>query len=139
MRVLLDTNIWLRFFLEDVPEQFEEVVNLFALIDRGAVVPYVSAITMLEIFYIFKKVYKQPNSEISIIFERILEFRGITLLEKTNFIRAFEWHQEYKVKLADCLIAGQLPERTTFVTFDREFRKIKGLIVASPREIIEKF
>lgn len=139
MKVLLDTNIWLRFFLKDENAQFEQVVSLFSLIDTGAVVPYVSTIILLEINFIFKKVYKLPDSEISKIFEKILEFRGITLIEKTKFIRAFEWHQKYNVKLADCLIASQLPEKTILVTFDREFRKIKGLIVESPQEIIEKF
>lgn len=138
MKVLLDTNVWLRFFLKDEIVQFDQVASLFSFIDRGAVVPYVSTIILLEINFILKKIYKLPESEVFILIKNILEFRGITLIEKTNFIKAFDWHQKYKVKLADCLIANQLPDKATLVTFDHEFRKIKGLNSATPQEILRK-
>ncbi len=137
MKALIDTNVWLRFFLEDIPEQYDQALKLFSLIERGEITPYVSTIILLEIYFIFKKVYKQSDAEIVIIFQKILEFRGITLIEKTNFPQALNFLKLYHIKLSDCLIASQIPEKAVLVTFDKEFSKIKEISSKKPDEIVD--
>lgn len=54
MRVLIDTNIVLDFLLRREP-LFQDAELLFQTIDRGAVVGYVTATTLTDIFYIARK------------------------------------------------------------------------------------
>jgi len=53
MKVFIDTNIWLRFFLNDVPAQSQDCIKLFQKIEQGDYRPYTSAIVCLEAVYIY--------------------------------------------------------------------------------------
>lgn len=46
----------------------------------------------------------------------------------------FEYYKKYKIKFTDCLIASQLPQDSTLVTFDADFNKISEIIVKKPRD-----
>ncbi len=54
MRVLIDTNIVLDFLLQREPF-FQDVDLLFQAIDTGAVVGYITATTLTDIFYISRR------------------------------------------------------------------------------------
>lgn len=75
MKIFLDTNVWLRFLLADVKEQFEECLELFSQVN---------------------------------------------------------------IKLANCLIAAQLPKNTLLCSFDQEFKKVKGLQTLTPGRVLEQ-
>lgn len=54
MKVLVDTNIVLDFLLQREPF-FQDAELLFAAIDNGKIVGYVTATTLTDIFYIARK------------------------------------------------------------------------------------
>ncbi|PZV11136.1 MAG: DNA-binding protein [Leptolyngbya sp.] len=54
MRVLIDTNISLDYLLEREPFR-QDAEALFAAIDSGQVIGYVTATTLTDIFYIARK------------------------------------------------------------------------------------
>ena len=54
MKVLVDTNIVLDFLLQREPF-FQDAELLFAAIDAGQIVGYVTATTLTDIFYIARK------------------------------------------------------------------------------------
>jgi len=54
MRVLIDTNILLDFLLEREPFK-DDAEELFAAIDSGQIIGYVTATTLTDIFYIARK------------------------------------------------------------------------------------
>ena len=69
---------------------------------------------------------------------RIGALRNMTIVNRVDGHRALKLWLETGVKLADCLIATQMVEGITLVTYDREFRKIPGLAVAEPNEILNQ-
>lgn len=136
MKIFLDTNVLLRFYLKDAPDQFIPCQNLISQIEEGNFKAYTSSIIFLEVSYVLKSIYKLPFSEITDILDSISTIRGITIIEKTNIKLALEFYKKYKIKFTDCLIASQLPKNTTLVSFDEELPKIRDVEVKKPQEII---
>lgn len=136
-KVFLDTNIWMRYFIRTDEEQYKDAYALIQKIEYANLQGYTSAIVLLEVYFVGTKVYKIPEEDVVLWFEVIQNIRNITIIEKTNFPKALDLHRKYNVKLADCLIASQIPPKTTLVSFDKEFRKIKNLTVAEPHEIVK--
>ncbi len=136
MKVFLDTNIWVRFFTKDVKEQFEAVKKLFGQIDEGSLRPYTSTIVLLELQFILQKLYSLSFDDMIEVFSVVRETRNITIIEKTSFNLAYEFYLKYKIKFPDCLIASQLPENITLVTFDEEFKKVKEIVSKTPAQVI---
>lgn len=136
-KIFLDTNVWLRFLLQDT-EQAEKCVELIKAIELGKLNPYISAIVLLEVNYIFTFTYKRPAKEASQILRKILKTRNLTVIDKTNTNKAMSIYTKYRIKFTDCLIASQLPSKTTLVSFDRDFIKIPGIDAQTPRQVLEK-
>lgn len=135
-KVFLDTNIWMRYFIRDDEDQYKQVLGLFEAIEAGRLQVYTSTIVLLEVHFVAKKLYHIPEKEIFLWFNHIPELRNLTLIEKTSFPKALKFHQQYNVKFADCLIAGQVPKNVILVTFDQDFQKIKDIRAQKPREAL---
>lgn len=138
MKLLVDTNIWLRYLVANDPVIFADCKALIENIQSGKVRPYVSTIILLELNYVLRSVYQIPQSEINKDISAILESRGLVIIEKTDFTTAFALHQKTGVNLSDCLIAGQIRGDLNLCTYDREFRKIPGILPLTPKTVIEK-
>lgn len=136
MKIFLDTNFWVRFYLEDTQEQLAVCRDLISQVEEGSFQTYTSSIVFLELSYVFKSVYKLPFSKIVEILESIFTLRGIIIIDKTDINKALRFYKKYKIKFTDCLIASQLPKNTILVSFDEELVKIKEAIVKKPQEII---
>jgi len=135
-KLFLDTNIWIRFFAEDVVEQFQAVSDLLSQIETGEFRAYTSSIVLLEVNFILTNNYKLPKEEVLQALDAIMSVRGITVVEKTNIKAALKTHAEINIKLADCIIASQLPKNSILVTFDKEFKKIKDIKANTPEQIL---
>lgn len=137
-KYLLDTNVWLRFILNDDQEQFEWSNRLINLIEENKIYPYISPIVFMELNFILVKLYKFTKSEVENLIQDILMTRNLVIANKMDFLKSFEWHKKYRVKLADCLIVGSLPKNCQLVTWDNEFKKINDIKTVSPKEAVEE-
>lgn len=135
-KIFIDTNVWLRFLLADKKEQFEACNKFFTLNEEGKFKIYTSTIVLLEITYTLTTFYQIPKKQITTDLKNILATRNLTLIEKTHFLKALKLLSRYQIKLADCLIASQLPPKTILCTYDRDFQKIKNFTSFTPEQII---
>lgn len=136
MKVFLDTNVLIRFYVKDVQKQYEDSKLFIERIEEGEHKAYTSGIVFLEISFVLKNIYKIPFAGIVEILDSIQSVRGITILDKTDSQLALDFYRKYRVKFSDCLIASQIPKDMILVTFDEEFRKIKEIVSKSPSEIV---
>jgi len=136
MKIFLDTNVLLRFFLKDNQPQFEICRNLISQIEEGLFNVYTSSIVFLEMSYVLKSVYKIPFPEITKILDSVFEIRGITIIDKTNTKLTLALFKKHRVKFTDCLIAAQLPKGHILVSFDQELSKIKEITVKNPEQLM---
>lgn len=136
MKLFIDTNVWLRFFLGDVESQHQECVELFGKIERGNFRPYTSAIVILEIYYLLDKFYAVPTSTLWEFIEAVIETRNITIIDKTDTQSALALSKKSKRKVSDCFIVTQIPKGVTLCTYDDELKKLSNGAVKTPAEII---
>lgn len=138
MKIFIDTNLWVRFFLQDVQAQYEITKNLLAKVEIGELRAYTSAIVLLELQYVLQKFYKLSYEGLIEAFGVIKRLRKLTIIEKTNFDLALKYYKQYHIKFSDCLIASQLKEDMVLVSFDEELAKIKETTVKKPQEVLIK-
>jgi len=136
IKIFLDSNIWLRPLVEN-SSAATSVIDLFQYIESGKLKPYTSSIVLLEVAFVLQSIYRVDRREIKNDLSNILETKNLTLVEKTHFNQALSLHAQSGIKLADCLIATQLPIKTTFISFDQEFKKIPNLDFKSPSQLID--
>ena len=127
MKLFLDTNVLLRFFVRDVEAQYQQVKQLFEEIEAGQHHPYTSALVLLEMFYTLSRSYKLPRREVATILETTQQMRGLTVIDKTNTEQALALFHAKNIPLADCYIASQIPTGVTLVTYDKDFAQLEVL------------
>jgi len=135
-KIFIDTNLWVRFFIEDNQEQFYQSKALLTQVEEGDFRAYTSTIVLLELQFVLQKLYHLSFEKTVEIFEIIRKVRNITIIEKTNLDLALQFLKLYKIKFPDCLIASQLPKNTVLVSFDQELSKIKEITVKDPGQIL---
>lgn len=136
MRIFIDTNIFLRFLLDEDSAQHQDSVKLLAAIMEGKFHPYSSNIVIAEIIHVLTRVYKQSKPIVVASIEKLLTIRNLTIIEKTNTEEAVKLYKTFNMKFGDCLIATQVPKRVALVTYDADFFKLKHLRVATPADIL---
>lgn len=135
IKIFLDSNIWLRFFLKD-NDQFESTQKLISAIEEGRFKPYTSAVVLLEVTYVLKSVYKLGAEKIKEILDSICDLRNLTIMEKTDSKKALKYIEKLNIKFSDCLIASQIKKGVILATFDRELSKIKEFNCQTPSQIL---
>lgn len=120
---ILDANAVLRFLLQDIEEQFQEVRSVVKR-DRC----YVTLEVMAEVCYVLEGLYQVSREDIVNNFRK-LNF-DITILNVDVFLRALEiFDRPPKLDFVDCLLYGYKMERgIDIVTFDKQLMKQLGNI-----------
>jgi uncharacterized protein len=136
-KVFIDTNIFIRFFVQDDQVKFDEVVTFLEKVEKGKLRPYISSVVIGEVFYILHKLYKFPFTDVLMALDKMLSIRNMTLIEETNTKEAINLLKKSHIKLSDCLIASQLPDGVKLVTYDKEFSKIIKKVYI-PKDFIEE-
>jgi len=136
-KFLLDTNVWLRYFLKDEPEQYKWARKIILLTEEGKFLPYISVITFLEIHYLLLKNYDLSFDKWKKVVEAILEVRNLVVVDRTDLVSGLENHFETKIKLADYLIASGLPKGGVLVSWDKDFAKMRGVNFLSPEQAVK--
>ncbi len=136
-KIFIDTNLWVRFFIEDNQEQFNQTKLLLSQVEEGNFRAYTSTIVLLELQFVLQKLYHLSSERMIEVFEMIQKIRNITIIDKTNFDSAIKLLKLYRIKFPDCLIASQLPKDTILISFDEELSKIKEITVKKPQQILK--
>jgi predicted nucleic-acid-binding protein len=137
LKVFLDTNVYLRFFIIEEEKAHQECVRLIGASEEGVFRPYTSGFVLSEIGYVLEKIYKESKNSVVEKLNTIARMRNMTFAEKGNTLKAIEYFEKLNVKLGDCFIATQVPDGVTFVTYDnKHFVKFKGLKVMTPRKFL---
>lgn len=133
----IDTNIFLRFLTDDVPEQVEAIDRLLTRVEKGALELHTSVLTIAEVVWTLESYYGlQPddvrNKVIGILntkglhvenAELIAQAMGIYVYENIDFVDAYNglWMRERGINTA--------------ITFDtKHFRSIPGITSLTPSE-----
>lgn len=137
MKVFLDTNIFLRFYVKEDETSHSECVRLLNLCNQGSCRPYTSNIVISEVIYVLSRLYKFPKAEVLAAIDDLLNLRNLTVIEKTDTPRAIKLYKKNNLKIGDCMIATQVPVGVALCTYDADFSMLSELKISTPSGVIK--
>jgi predicted nucleic-acid-binding protein len=127
----LDTNVLIRYFVEDDEVQSRRVNQLFGVHRRAGEPLYVSCIVLCELVWAMRSTYSKPRGEIAKLLSELLDTDLFRIEEENAVRRALDQFKAGKSDFADCLIGRLNLDRRCRVTvsFDRVLKNVPGFSV----------
>ena len=124
--IALDTNVLLRYLLNDEPKQSERSRALLASVSRF----WVPITVMLEIAWVLRS-HGADAPAGALGLRTILGLAAVTVQERDAVVRALAWHQ-HGMGMADALHLALSHQSEQFTTFDKDLIKVAKRIGAQP-------
>lgn len=124
-QLILDSNIFLRHLLQDIPSQSEKTKEIFDQIEKGAKKGLVSILVVNEILWILEKYYElKRNVYIPKLLELFyLEHIKIIEAKKDVVITIMQKMEKQKYDFTDIYLA-HVAQGRKIASFDKDFLKI---------------
>lgn len=136
-RVFVDTNLFLRYLTNDVPEQADAVETMLERAAAGDIVLVTNTMTIAEIVWVLESFYEQPRDAIRERILAIVNTPGLTVENEALIVQAIVWYAAENVDFIDAYNAAWLlaNDMTVAYTFDRRhFARIEDVTVRVPGE-----
>lgn len=134
-RAFIDTNLFLRFLTNDVPEQADAVEVLLQRAEAGELILMTNRLVTAEIVWTLESFYKKTKLDVRDAVLAILNTPGLEVEAYDQVLQAAVWYAEKNVDFIDACIAAQLFEAgpDTIYTFNRKhFGRFPHLEVHAP-------
>jgi len=129
-RRLVDTNLIVRYLVQDHEKHAKAAGKLFDACDRGDVVIVVLPAVLAECVFVLESFYEHPRGHISSALGRLISSPGVEIRGAAIHLDALERYRKTKVHFVDCLLAATAAaEDTPVATFDQGFRKFADVRV----------
>jgi uncharacterized protein len=134
-RVFADTNLFLRYLTDDVPEQAGAVERLLRRAEQGEFILVANALVVAEIVWTLESFYNLPKPDIKAKILAILNTPGLEVADAGLVLQAIADYVERNVDFADAYHAAWMLRHgvKTAYTFDRRhFARLEGITVRVP-------
>ena len=129
-RRLVDTNLIVRYLVQDHDKHARAAGKLFDACDRGDLVIVVLPAVLAECVFVLRSFYGHPHAEIASALSRLISSPGVEITDVQVHLDALGRYQRTKAHFVDCLIAATAAATDTPVsTFDHDFRKFTDVRV----------
>jgi len=129
-RKLVDTNLIVRYLVQDHEKHAKAAGKLFDACDRGEVVIVVLPTVLAECVFVLESFYEHPRGHIVAALGRLIASPGVEISGVEIHLDALHRYQKTKVHFVDCLIAAtSTSEEIPVATFDENFRKFADVRV----------
>jgi predicted nucleic acid-binding protein len=129
-RRLVDTNLIVRYLVQDHESHAKAAGKLFDSCDRGAVVIEVLPVVLAECVFVLESFYGHPRRDIAAALSALIASPGVEISDTAIFLDALERYAKTKCHFVDCVIAATaVAEDTPVATFDEDFRKFPDVRV----------
>lgn len=128
MKVLIDTNILLRFFLDSELTQGKKASILVKKIEQGQVRGIISLLVINEYVWVINKYYKMKKDEFIPPLVNFLSINGVKVLEIPNkFMKqVLTFYQERNFDLTDCYLSKVAElKKIQVASFDQDLKKLE--------------
>jgi predicted nucleic-acid-binding protein len=128
---LVDTNLIVRYLVNDHEKHARAAAKLFDACDRSDVVVVVLPVVLAECVFVLESFYRHPRADIASALGRLISSPGVEISEVAVHLDALRRYARTKVHFVDCLIAAQAAAKDVAVsTFDQYFRRFADVRVA---------
>jgi len=123
-RRLVDTNLIVRYLVQDHDKHARAAGKLFDACDRGDVVIVMLPVVLAECVFVLESFYGHPRADIASALARLISSPGVEISEVTVHLDALNRYKGTRVHFVDCLIAATaVAKHVSVSTFDQDFRK----------------
>jgi predicted nucleic-acid-binding protein len=121
---LVDTNLIVRYLVNDHEKHARAASKLFEACDRCDVIVVMLPAVLAECVFVLESFYRHPRVNIASALERLISSPGVEISEVAVHLDALNRYKETKAHFVDCLIAAHAAAKDVAVsTFDQDFRK----------------
>lgn len=138
--VFADTNLFLLYLTDDVPEQADAVERLLRRAAAGELRLVTNSLVLGEIVWTLESFYRLSRKDIREHILAILNTPGLEVAEGDVAVQAILWYEEKNVDFIDAFNAAWLLAHglAQVATFDRRhFSRFEGVSVLAPGELPE--
>lgn len=131
-RRLIDTNLIVRYLVQDHEKHARAAGKLFEACDRGEVVIIVLPVVLAECVFVLESFYRHPRATIAFALGRLISSPGVEIADVTIHLDALNRFKRTKAHFVDCVIAATAASgHVSVATFDQDFRKFADVRVES--------
>ncbi len=125
----LDTNVLVRWIVDDDPRQAARVKRLLEEAVEQESPLFVPSTVMLELEWVLRSRYAFDKSTVLGAFNALLEARELEFQDAPAIERALSFYRQNSADFADCLHAGQCgsARHVPMVPFDRTAARLPGV------------
>jgi predicted nucleic-acid-binding protein len=124
----LDTNILVRIFIKDDPEQYRKVKEFLQSLTPESP-GYVSLVALIELAWVLRSRYPLSKMQLIQCLERLLDYPELVVEDHAAVTLALRRFSQFKADFADCLIErlGHAAGCRQTVTFDVDASRFAGM------------
>ncbi len=103
--IFLDTNLFIRYLVNDIPEQADRVEGLLNLAEKGEVRLITGPPVFFEMAWTFKSFYKMGRAKIYQCLSGILGIPGLSMTDTDVLEEALELYKDTNADFGDAYMA----------------------------------
>jgi len=124
---LPDTNVIIRYLVNDEPALFARAKVFFDKVKQGTEKAVLLESVLAECVYVLTKIYKVPRAEAASVLIDLLQYKGICNTDKAELIHALNLFSEKKLDVVDAILCAKAKDKQrTLVTFDKALQKVSS-------------
>ncbi len=134
-KVVIDTNLLVRYLTEDDPKKAESVGNLLKSAENGTFRILIPSIVIAELIWVLESSYRLKSNEIADLVDAIINTPGVDVTDKKNIISAIQLYRISNIDFIDAWIIefARIQRAQTIYTFDKKhFKNVGDLTIKSP-------
>lgn len=132
----VDTNIFLRFLVNDIPQQADACEAIFRKAVAGEEALYTTDMVIAEIVWVFESYYDLSRSEVRTKVEKILNTQNLTCDSKETIIRALALYEDKRIDYIDaynaCII--KMKGIGEIYSYDKHYDRLSWLKRIEPEQ-----
>jgi predicted nucleic-acid-binding protein len=121
---LVDTNVILRYLLDDHKTHSPKAKAFMLQVSRGKKKVEIPAIVIAECIYVLEKFYEVPRNEVVESISGILSFTGIVNTDRSEILEALLKFKKSNTDIVDCILAAYSSSDKVVVSFDKDLTRI---------------
>jgi uncharacterized protein len=125
IEIFMDTNSFIRYFTNDIPELAERVENLLKRAKQGQVKLIVNELIIAEIVWVLESVYEMKKGQISKLLEAMFNTHNLEIPNRTVLKGAAEIYKEKNIDFIDAYTVSYMKVKgiTKLCSFDKKHMK----------------
>ncbi len=121
---LVDTNVILRYLLQDDEVLFQEASAILEKVRAGQEKIILLESVLTECVYVLLKVYKIKRSAIAKSLIALLHYKGIANPDKADLISSIDIFSKTNLSFVDCILCARSTNNNMHLhTFDKELAR----------------